>query len=183
MAESTSVAVARGIDQRHRHAEVLVDAAKLPEIGELARAGDVTDRRKERVLHDRPEQHVRAEPLGRLRRPRSRASSAVNVVSPTTNWSPCRLIGVRAPSMMEERDAVGLRHDLRRVAARRQRLARRGGERRGASRRVAISRREHVGHERLGGRIGGVEDDQPVRAEQRLDPAWRTPRPRRCPGR
>ena len=41
------------IHQRHRHSELIVDAVKLTEVGELIRSGDVARRRKERVLDDR----------------------------------------------------------------------------------------------------------------------------------
>ena len=49
------------IDQRHRHAEVLVDAAQLAEIRELVRSGDITGGREQCVLNHRPQQHARAE--------------------------------------------------------------------------------------------------------------------------
>ena len=42
----------------------VVDAAQLAEIRQLVRPGDVADRREERVLHERPQQHVRAEVAG-----------------------------------------------------------------------------------------------------------------------
>ena len=41
------------VHDRHRHAEVLVDAAKLAEIRQLARARHVADRGEQRILNDR----------------------------------------------------------------------------------------------------------------------------------
>ena len=54
------------IHQRHRDAEGGVDAAKLSEICELVRPGDVTDSGEDGVLHDRAKQNVRAELCRRL---------------------------------------------------------------------------------------------------------------------
>ena len=51
--------------QRHRDAEAVVDLPQLTEIGQLVRSGDVTDRGEERVLNDRPQEHVRTERCGR----------------------------------------------------------------------------------------------------------------------
>ena len=63
MAESSEGSGAALVDEWHRHAEVLVDPAQLPEVGELAWACHVTDGREDRVLHDRAEQDVRTEAL------------------------------------------------------------------------------------------------------------------------
>ncbi len=49
------------VQQGHRDTEVFVDPAQLAEIGELTRTGDITNRRKQRVLDDGAEEHVRAE--------------------------------------------------------------------------------------------------------------------------
>ena len=54
------------MNQRHRNAERRVDALELTEVGQLAGARHVTDRREERVLHERSQQHVGAEVPGRL---------------------------------------------------------------------------------------------------------------------
>ena len=46
------------VDERHRYAEAGVDLAQLSEVRELARPGDIADRRKERVLDQGPQQNV-----------------------------------------------------------------------------------------------------------------------------
>src|SRR5439155_21242479 len=96
------------IEKRHRDAEVLIHAAQLPQIRELVRAGDVADRRKDRVLHDRTQQHVRAEVGGPRRRlleeRRCRklliADDESAVLLP--NCPPPAIVGIQ----MEEREAV-----------------------------------------------------------------------------
>ena len=55
------------MNERHGKAEVPVDFAQLAQVGQLARASHVTDRRKQRVLHERTQQHIRAEMLRRRR--------------------------------------------------------------------------------------------------------------------
>jgi hypothetical protein len=63
-AERSRVNERRGrtlIHQRHRHVEVLVDALQLSEVCEFVWSRDVTDRREQRVLHQRPQQHIGAE--------------------------------------------------------------------------------------------------------------------------
>ena len=100
----------RADNQRHRHAEVLVDAAQLAEIGQLVRPGDVTDRREERVLHDRPQQHVRAEVPGTARVARVDQRRCRRRCSPTTNV--IAVVLRRMPSIaveVEQRQAVVLR--------------------------------------------------------------------------
>jgi hypothetical protein len=54
------------VDERHRNAERCIHPAELREVGKLVGAGDVTDGWEQRVLDQRPQQHVRAEPLGML---------------------------------------------------------------------------------------------------------------------
>ena len=54
------------IHQRHRYTEGVVHRTKLGQVGQLVRSGHVADRRKQRVLDDRPQQHVGTE-FSRLR--------------------------------------------------------------------------------------------------------------------
>ena len=103
-------------DQRHRHAEMLVDALQLAEIGELVRAGDVADRREERVLHDRPQQHVRAEAGGILGGLLHQRGGAVRVLADEKLSVPLAN-RLTAAVQHEQRDRVVLRLDLRMVAA------------------------------------------------------------------
>ena len=146
-----------------------VHAAELSEIGQLARACDVTDGRKQRVLHEGTQQHVRAEMsrsgggfLGeRGERPRRVADD--------------RLVAAAADRAaraveMEERDAVGLRNDLRLVAARREFVTGGCRERCGPPR-MAEFACEQVAHQRFGRRIGRFEHHEPVGAEHGLQPA------------
>ena len=110
------------IEERHRHAEVVVHAAELAEVGELVRSGDVADRREERVLDDRAQQHVRAEAGGtfrRLRRPAPPWDTAV------ADQEAAVLLPDRAPAAIllirvKQREAVVLRVHLRVIAARRE---------------------------------------------------------------
>ena len=102
------------MDERHRHPEVLVHLAKLPDVGELARSGHVTDGRKERVLHEGAEQDVRAEPLGRLRElfleilRAERRLAGHELVA----LAPDRRAGSGRRLDAEEREAISLRRDL-----------------------------------------------------------------------
>ena len=67
--------------ERHRDAEVLIHLAQLPEVGQLARPRDVADRGEECVLHDRAQQHVRAEGRGLLARCRQELRLGVALVA------------------------------------------------------------------------------------------------------
>ena len=168
VAESTSVAVRARVHERHRDAEALVHAAKLSEIREFARAGNVANRRKERVLDERPKQHVRAEEVRRRSGllgqclDRKRALAGDEMIALPANGAP------RAVEM-KERDAVRLGEDLRLMSAGRQRVARGLGERRGSAGGAELAR-EQVGDERLGRGIRRVVNHQPVGAEQRFEP-------------
>ena len=77
--ESSSVAEARCCISGIGTPNAVVDAAQLRQVGQLVRSGDVTDGRKQRVLHQRPQQHVRAE-LGRIRLARAASSASSRVV-------------------------------------------------------------------------------------------------------
>ena len=87
---------------------MIVDAAKLPEIRQLARTADVGDGREERVLDQRPQQHVRAEMLGRLFALR-RSGPAAGTMRRRRGIARRVLDGLASAVEMEQRDAVLLR--------------------------------------------------------------------------
>ena len=157
------------VEQRHRHAEVRVDAAQLAEVGELVRAGDVADGREQRVLHDRAEQDVGAE-AGRLRR-RLLDQRRRRVLLVADDEAAVLLAdGAAAAVEVKQRDAVVVPVHLRVVAA--------GGEIRSGERRQfhRLPRhrelaREHLADQRLRRRVGGVVHDQPAVAEDLFQPA------------
>jgi hypothetical protein len=135
------------IHQRHRHAEVLVDAAQLAKVGQLVRSRDVAHRREERVLHHGPQQHVGTEPgrlLGRLlheRRCRVRLVADQEAAVLLAD-------GAAAAVEMKERDALIVLMHLRVIAARGEV---RSGERRelsGLARHRQLTP-EHLADERL----------------------------------
>ena len=136
------------INERHRNAEVLVDAAELSEVGQLTRSRDVRDRREERVLDDRPKQDVGAESFVGVDSASSTTSRAGS--GPLADQERVALVldGSPAAVEIEERDAVRLGRDLRRVTALGEGGARRGRERR-RSARFSQFAREDAGRERF----------------------------------
>ena len=156
--------------KRRFDAERAVDAAELRLIGELARARDVTDRREQLVLHDRPQNDVGAEPLGmrgglglellRLTQGRAdRVGAVANLDGPAS-----RLVQI------EQIDGVFGGLDLWRMTERRHRRAGALDERRCSCRRSKLGH-EQVGDGRLDARVGRVEDDEAMSAEELVDPA------------
>ena len=130
---------------------MIVHAAELPEIRELVRPGDVTDRGEQRILNHRAEQHVRAEagrPLGGL--PEQRPHRIPLLAD--DEGAVLLANGAAAPVQMKERQAVVLRVDLRMVAARRQIGSGQRRELRGLPRHRQLAR-EDAARQRLGGWI------------------------------
>ena len=82
---------------------------------------------------------------------------------------------------VEERDAVFGRLDLRRVAELPHQRAGVARQLRGATGILQFAR-EDVGDKRLGRRIGGIEDDHAMPAEQIVEPAGKRRRDRRAGG-
>ena len=149
------MAVARGTIERHRDAERRVDAAQLAEVGQLARARHVTDGREERVLHDRTQQHVRAEARRRLLRLFDQRAGGDTSSSPIDERVALRRIGVRAPSRWKTRrlsgcgSTCGAWPSARHRGARRRRRARRWclavrSSRANTSRRERLGRRDRT---------------------------------------
>ena len=153
------------IHQRHRHAEVLVDAAQLAEVRQLVRSGDVTDRREQRVLHDRAQQHVRAEAGRAARWPAATsAGGAKLLVADDEAGRPA------GGSARRVRRRGGTARGCRpaRAPARGSRAPTRSAPASAASLTVSPGRRqlarEHLADERLRRRIRRVVDDQAARS-------------------
>src|SRR5207247_8691891 len=159
------------IHQRHRHAKMLVYAAELTEIRQLVRSGYVADRREQRVLHDRAEQHVGTEARGPFRSFLHQRRDRITLVA--DNELAILLTDGEAASLrtlqMEERQAPVVRVYLFVVAARREIGA---GERRephGLTRRGELTR-EHLAHEPFARRAGRIDDDKTTSAEHARAP-------------
>jgi hypothetical protein len=147
----------------------MVDAAQLPEIGELVRPGDVADRREDSVLHHWSQQYVRAESGRALGCLLHEGRGGISIVADDET---AVLLTDRSPAtfQMEEREAVVLRVHLRVIAARCQI---RSGERReldGLARHRQFAGKD-LADQRLGRGIGRVVDHQAAIAENVLDPA------------
>ena len=157
------------VHQRHGDAEVRVDLAQLAQVGQLVRPRDVADGREDRILHQRPQQHVGAEVsrlaggfLGECLQGRRLVANRHPVAGGP--------MASRAAGQVKERDSAFVRRDLSVVAGRDERLpgtARQSGRVAG----LGDLGREDAGRQRLGRRIGRVVDHQAVRPEHGLDPA------------
>src|SRR5206468_6725757 len=110
-------------------------AAKLAEIRQLIRSRDVTNRRKNRVLDNRPEQHAGTESRWLLRGPFQELCRRIPLV---TDHEGTVLLADRSARAIkvEQRQAVVVRVDLRVIAARGQV----GASQRGKLARLAGSR-------------------------------------------
>ena len=138
-----------------------------PRYAEFVGASHVTDGGKQRVLHERPQQHARTECLRCLLHQRQHIRLRCALLAPL---EAAVLLANRlaAPIEVEQRHAAFVRRHLRVVAAGLQRRAR-FRRQAGGFTRVLHFTSEHSGHDRLGGRVRGVVDNQSLLAEDRFE--------------
>ena len=167
------------VHQRHGHVEVAIDLTQLTQVGQLVGARHVTDGGKQRVLDDGAQQDVGAEMVRRSfdfrdeRRERSFSFAYRHRTAAVPN-------AFAAVIQMKERDGIVMRRDLRVITGGDERFPSGSCQPRGLAG-VEKFVREHMGDERLRGRIGGVVDDEPMGAQDGLDPSTKRLR-HRVPG-
>ncbi len=157
-----------GAHQGHRHAEVLVDASKLSQIGQFVGSSHVTDCREQGVLDNRSQQDARTEggwPVAGFLSQHRRGVDRV-----PHDKLPVLVADGPAPTpKMEEGQTIVLRMDLRVVSPRDEGRPGRRCQAGGPSRRRQLAAK-HLGDQRLGRRVRRVVDDEPAIAEDSFEP-------------
>ena len=130
---------------------MIVHAAKLAQVGELVGSRDVANGRKNRVLDDRPQQHVRAE-AGRSIGGFLHEHGRRIVLIAHHELAVLLSNGTASAFEMEQREAVVLRLHLRVIAARHEIGSGQRGELRGPARHRQLAGKDSA-DERLRRRI------------------------------